>query len=126
VGYFILFVMYGEILFLYYFNDLKGALWTAAAFCGVTLAGSFVATHLPDIWYGAGLTAGAFVGFTTGYCRLRWVERNLDVHIFCSSSLMKKGDGPMPPAKVFDRRRGDTPESLKAALIKEKGGKCNG
>ncbi len=107
VGFFILFIMYGEILFLYYFNDLTGALCTSAVFCGVTLLASIGATHLPEVWYGMGLVVGAFSGFTMGYYRLRWVERNLDVHIFCSGNLMKKGEGPMPPGKVFDRRQGE-------------------
>lgn len=106
VGFFILFIMYGEILFLYYFNDLTGALCTSAVFCGVTLLASIGATHLPEVWYGMGLVVGAFAGFTMGYYRLRWVERNLDVHIFCNGNLMKKGEGPMPPGKVFDRRQG--------------------
>lgn len=112
-GYFILFVMYGEILFLYYFNDLNGALLTSSVFCLTTLLGSIVATHLPEIWFGVGLVVGAFAGFTVGYLRLRWVEKNLDVHVFCAGALMKKGVGEQPTGMVFDRRRGDTPESMK-------------
>lgn len=124
VGFFILFIMYGEILFLYYFNDLKGALRTAAFFCAVTMLVSIAATHLTDIWYGLGLVAGAFTGFTAGYFRLRWVERNLDVHIFCSGNLMKKGEGPKPPGKVFDRRLGDSPALMeKKNQTEQKGGK---
>ena len=47
-GYFILFLMYSAIIFLYYFNDLAGAVLTAGIFCGVTLIGSLVSTHL--VW----------------------------------------------------------------------------
>ena len=125
-GYFILFTMYSEILFLYYFNDLNGALLTAAVFFAVTLLGSGTATFLPEIWYGLGLVIGSFAGFSAGYFRLRWVERNLDAHVFCTGALMKKGSGPRPSGKVFDRRRGDTPESLKAELKKKKEGENHG
>ena len=125
VGFYILFIMYAEILLLYYFNDLKGALQTAASFCAVTMLAAIGATHLSDIWYGTGLAAGAFTGFTVGYLRLRWVERNLDAHVFCSASLMKKGEGQMPPAKVFDRRLGYMAGSAKesSGSGKGKGGK---
>lgn len=101
-GYFILFIMYSEILFLYYFNDLKGAVLTSVMFCIVTFWGSIVATYLPDIWYGAGMLAGALVGWTVAYFRLRWVEKNLDRHIFCRGSILKKGKGKKPSYKIYD------------------------
>lgn len=44
-GYFILFLMYAEIIFLYYFNDLTGSVLTALSFCAVTLVGSLISTH---------------------------------------------------------------------------------
>ena len=75
VGYFILFLMYAEIIFLYYFDDLTGAIWTAIVFCLVTWIGSLIATHLPVIWYGAGVIAGAFAGWSVAYARLRWVVK---------------------------------------------------
>lgn len=101
-GYFILFIMYSEILFLYYFNDLKGALVTSLVFCLTTCLVSILATHLPDIWYGIGALVGSFVGWTTAYLRLRWVEKHIDTHVFCRGSLLKKGHGEKPPNKVYD------------------------
>jgi uncharacterized membrane protein len=102
-GYFILFIMYAAIIFLYYFNDLTGALLTAGIFCLFTLLCSIAATTFPVIWYGIGLTIGAFLGWTTAYCRLQWLEKNLDEHVFCDGTLIKKGIGPRPSSKVFDR-----------------------
>lgn len=102
-GYFILFIVYSAILFLYYFNDLEGALYTTAAFTFVIFLGSVVATRLPQIWYGIGLTAGAFVGWVVAYFRLRWVEKNLDVHVFCQGSILKAGKGERPSSRVFSR-----------------------
>lgn len=102
-GYFILFLMYSEILFLYYFNDLTGALLTTLIFCGVTFVGSIFATRLPEIWYGIGVVMGSFGGWTVAYMRLRWVERNLDTHVFCRGTLLKQGKGKEPVSMVYNR-----------------------
>ncbi len=101
-GYFVLFIMYAEILFLYYFNDLKGAMMTSLVFCLTTCLISILATHLPDIWYGIGVLVGSLTGWTAAYLRLRWVSKHLDTHIFCRGSLLKKGVGDKPPSKVYD------------------------
>ena len=102
-GYFILFLMFAALLFLYYFNDMLGAILTTLLFCLVTFLGSLAATHLSEIWYGLGLLLGAFTGWTTAYIRLRWVERNMDRHIFCNGILVKQGNGPQPPAMVYSK-----------------------
>ena len=102
-GYFILFLMYAEIIFLYYFNDMKGCVLTGLAFWLITMAGSMVSTHFTEIWYGAGLVAGSFAGWTTAYMRLQWMEKHLDIHIFCNGHLLKKKKGDCPSPKVFDR-----------------------
>lgn len=102
-GYFIMFLMYAAIIFMYYFNDLTGALMTSLLFWLATFVCSIVATQLPTIWYGLGLTLGALIGWVYVYFRLRWVERNLDVHIFCRGRLIATTKGRMPTAKVYDR-----------------------
>lgn len=111
-GYFILFIMYAVIIFLYYFNDLKGALVTALSFCIVTFAGSLLATHLTPVWYGIGVVLGAVAGWAIAYFRLRTLEKNLDVHIFCKGNIMKQGYGRKPVNKVYEQ---------KAKIAKEKG-----
>lgn len=103
VGYFILFLMYAVVLFLYYFNDMAGALMTTCSFCAVTLVGSMIATHLPDFWYGIGLIAGAFTGWTVSYLRMRWVEKHLVSHVFCRGTLLKQESVPAPSSKVYDK-----------------------
>lgn len=102
-GYFILFVMYAEVIFLYYFNDLNGAVMTAVSFCLITFLGSLVSRNLPEIWYGMGLLVGSLVGLTVAYGRLRWVERHLDVHTFCKGTLFPATKGKRPDAKVYDK-----------------------
>lgn len=102
-GYFILFQMYAEILFLYYFKDLWGAIFTAVSFCLVTFLGSLAATHLPDIWYGIGVVAGSFVGWSIGYFRLRWTERHMDRQVFCQGRLIVRGKGARPADQVYQQ-----------------------
>jgi len=102
-GYFILFIMYAAIIFLYYFNDLKGAVMAAGSFCLVTMLGSMVATHFKPIWYGVGLVIGALIGWTVAYFRLRFIEKNLDIHIFCNGFIIKRGQGKRPSNKVYIR-----------------------
>nr|WP_305136976.1 exopolysaccharide Pel transporter PelG [uncultured Schaedlerella sp.] len=103
-GYFILFMMYSAILFLYYFNDMSGMVLATLSFFSVTFAVSIYATRLDEIWYGIGVVCGSFVGWTVTYMRLRWIERNIDRHIFCNGKLLKRGKGEKPSSKVYDRR----------------------
>lgn len=104
VGYFILFVMYAEILFMYHFNDLTGAIWSTLCFFIGTFAGTVFVMKSSEIWYGAGLVIGAFIGWSVAYGRLRYVEKNLDVHVFCSGQLLKRGEGPKPSSLVYRRQ----------------------
>ena len=57
-GYFVLFLMYAEIIFLYYFEDLNGALITAVCFCMGTFLFSLIAVNLSHIFYGTGIWVG--------------------------------------------------------------------
>lgn len=101
-GYFILFLMYSEIIFLYYFEDLNGALLTAVSFCAGTFFASLIAIHLSPIFYGVGIWVGSMTGFVVAYRRLWWMERHLDEHMFCKGNIMKQAKGIRPSPKVFD------------------------
>lgn len=105
-GYFILFIMYATIIFLYYFNDLTGAVCTAVGFCLGTLIGSVIFSRLPAIWYGLGVVAGALIGWSIAYTRLRWIEKNMDIHIFCKGRMLERGKGKKPSGKVYDLYEG--------------------
>ncbi len=102
-GYFILFVMYAEIIFLYYFNDMNGAIFTTLSFCIMTFLGSCAARTLPEIWYGLGVVIGSAVGFCVAYSRIQWVERHLDNHIFCRGILFPSTKERKPTAKVYPK-----------------------
>lgn len=103
-GFFILFIMYAAMHFLYYFNDFMGAVLTSAGFCVMTFLGSLFAMRLSETWYGVGVVLGAFTGWTIAYIRLRWIERNLNTHIFCQGVLMRQEKQEKPDSKVYDKK----------------------
>lgn len=104
-----MFLMYAAILFLYYYNDLAGAVLTTLSFFGVTLLGSvFAMRMLTEIWFGLGVVLGSFTGWTVAYMRLRRVEKNLDTHIFCQGMLLKRASGPKPAGMVYQAKSEET------------------
>ena len=113
-GYFILFLMYSAIIFLYYYNDLTGAVLTSLSFCLVTFLGSIVASHLSEIWYGLGVLLGAFTGWTVAYARLRWVEKHLDRSTFCKWQILKRAKGKKPSDIVYRKADGNQKEEKRA------------
>ena len=100
-GYFILFLMYPVFLFLYYFNDLNGALYTGCIFCLMTLAASICLLNTSPVWYGGGLTIGAFAGWTFSYFRLCRLEKHMKNHIFCNGTILKQVSGTRPSGQVY-------------------------
>ena len=100
-GYFILFLMYPVFLFLYYFNDLNGALYTGCIFCLMTLAASICLLNTNPVWYGGGLTIGAFAGWTFSYFRLCRLEKHMKNHIFCNGTILKQVSGTRPSGQVY-------------------------
>ncbi len=112
-GYFVLFLMYAAILFLYYYNDLAGAVLTTFCFSFVTFLGSVFATHLSEIWYGLGVLFGAFAGWTVAYARLRRVEKNLERTTFCQWMLLKRGHGKMPSSVVYRKSDGTKKKKIR-------------
>lgn len=104
VGYFISYLMYAELLFLYYFDDITGALINGFLFFTGTLVGSIISSGLPVIWYGSGFTAGSFLAFTFSYFRLSWIEKNLDSFVFCRGSVLMQVKEEMPSSKVYEKK----------------------
>mgnify|MGYP002855537594 CR=1 FL=1 len=107
VSYYVLFLMYGGLIFLYYFNDLLGAAFTSILFFVTTLIASIGASHLDIIWYGVGLLAGSVVGWWFVYFRIRWVERNIEEHTFCRGTILAKAQGKVPSSRVYVKRDAD-------------------
>lgn len=101
-AYFVLFLMYSEIIFLYYFEDLNGALFTSVCFCAGTFFASLAATHMSHIFYAFGVWIGSVIGFTVAYVRLRWMEKHLNEHMFCRGNIMRHEKGIKPSPKILD------------------------
>jgi uncharacterized membrane protein len=93
--------MYPVFLFLYYFNDLNGALYTGCIFCLMTLASSICLLNTSPVWYGGGLTIGAFAGWTFSYFRLCRLEKHMKNHIFCNGTILKQVSGTRPSGQVY-------------------------
>lgn len=102
-GYFVLYLMYSAILYLYYFEDLNGSLLTALIFCVGTFIGAILGSNLQAIYYGIGPLVGGLCGWTFAYFRLRWVENNMDIHVFCKGRILHKGTGSKPSSLVYQR-----------------------
>ncbi len=102
-GYFIMYIMYSTFLFLYYFNDITGSLITSFLFVLFTLIFSIISSKLDIIWYGAGLVIGSFIAWTYGYFRLKWLEKNIEYHIFCNGTILDQVVGDKPASKVYQK-----------------------
>ncbi len=88
VAYLGVFIMYCNIVYMYYFEDTLGSMLTGLIFMVTTLIGAFVASHFYVTFYGAGLFFGMLAGWIFSYLRLRSVERDFDAHIFCRYKLI--------------------------------------
>lgn len=105
VGYLAVFLMYGNIVFLYYFNDVKGAMTTSIIFFVVVLATSIYATQLSAVWFGIGVLIGALCGWTFSFFRIRYMERHIEEHIFCKAKLVKEHTTGVQRTIVYSRER---------------------
>lgn len=101
-GYFVVYMMYAQLMFLNYYEDTRGALYTSLVFFSVTLGGS-VATMLllPYAWQGLGLFAGGLAAWTVAFFRLQWVQRHFGALVFCRGELIAKKLAPMPNSRVY-------------------------
>lgn len=88
VSYLGVFIMYCNIVYLYYFEDTLGSMLTGLIFMTVTLVGSIFASRFSVAFYGAGLFVGMLCGWVFSYLRLRAVEREFDAHIFCRYKII--------------------------------------
>lgn len=102
VGYFISYLMYAELLFLYYFDDLNGAAINGIIFAGVSFVGTLISSRFSAIWYGAGFTVAALLSFTYSYFRLRNIEKNIDVHIYCKGTIIRQVNEEIPNPNIYN------------------------
>ncbi len=89
ISYFILYVVYAIIIYLYYFNDQTGCLILSAIFLVVSTVGSLISKELSIELYGLGFFIGCFSAFTFGFFRIKYIEKNIDKHVFCGDVVVK-------------------------------------
>lgn len=111
-AYFIIFIMYCNVIFLYYFDDQTGSLITTAVFCAGVLFGSLVSRFFPAQWYGLGAFFGAMLGWLAGYLRLMWMEKNLDIHIFCRGTVIPERHEEYPDSVTYDKNKKKVLENI--------------
>lgn len=99
-----IFLMYCNIIFMFYFNDNKSAKYTSLVFCLAVFLGSLVSLKFTEEFYGLGAFVGGFIGWTYSFFRLRFIERNFDEHIFCDIEVVKSHKRQMPTNVVYRRR----------------------
>ena len=91
VAYFCVFLMYCLVVFMYYFEEIKGALITTALFFSITLVGSIICMLIaPPSFYGTGLCLGALIAMIYAYMKIRNTENRLEYHIFCRGNLIPR------------------------------------
>lgn len=111
IAYFTIFLMYSNIIFMFYFNDNTGAMLISIIFCISTLIGSIFSIKLSEAFYGLGAFFGGFIGWSFSYFRIQYLEKHFDEHIFCRTNILKKVVGEMPDSKVYVNYFRDNTES---------------
>ncbi len=89
IGYFILFMLYSLIIYLYYFNDQLGCLLLSLVFFFTTMFSTLATRNFEIPFMGLGFLFGATCGFIFGFFRIKYIEKNLNKHIFCDNVVVK-------------------------------------
>lgn len=100
-----IFLMYCNIVFMFYFNDNKSARYTSIIFCLSVFVGSLISLNFTEKFYGLGVFAGGFIGFTYSFFRLKYIEKNFDEHIFCDIEVVETIRTKIPSNIVYRRDR---------------------
>ena len=82
------FIMYCNIVYLYYFEATHDAMLTGFLFFIFTLIGTLISRNFEVTFYGSGLMLGMLVSLTFSFFCLRRVERNFEAHIFCRYKII--------------------------------------
>lgn len=90
VGYMIIYLIQCFMIYLFYLDDMVGAVMTGAVFLLSTFTGSMVSVHFSVNMSGLGLVFGAICGMTMAFFRLRYKLIHLDRHIYGKGKIVKK------------------------------------
>lgn len=112
VGYFVSFLMYANILFQQYFTDYTGSMLTGLIYAALSALGAWCSSSLPQVWYGLGFTLAALSAYVFSYLRLRRMERELYVHVYCEGTILQYKTGERPDPEVFHKTSEDEKNRL--------------
>lgn len=88
VTYLVIFLMYGNMVYLFYFNDNRGALYTGLIFVVCSLLGAWISKDFSVQYYGIGALVGSVIGWTFTFFRIRYIEKHFEEHIFCNQKIV--------------------------------------
>ena len=111
-AYFVTFIMYCEVIFLFYFDDGIGTCMMTIGFFLGTLITTIITTYFDIVFAGLGLFVGAFIGWTIGYIRLRRIINKIDEQIFCRGMIVNTTSA----GKMTQKRIDEAEEQL--AMLK--------
>ncbi len=84
------FCMYFSVIFLYYLDDQKGALYTTSIFFIVTLVVSIITCNIAPSYYPLGILLGAFSSWIFSFFRIKFFIKNINKQMFCSKALIQE------------------------------------
>lgn len=99
----VIFLMYCNIIYMFYFDDDIGAMSTSIVFFIAMLIGSILSLGVREKFYGIGAFTGAFIGWTFSFFRIKYIERNFDEHIFCDVEIVEQRISKKPSNVIYRR-----------------------
>ncbi|OXM86659.1 exopolysaccharide Pel transporter PelG [Paenibacillus rigui] len=88
LGDFLYMILFVIVLLLLYFDDRKGAMWSAAVFLALNLI--FAIVLYPYKHYGLSYFLSAFGAFAVAMGRLLYIVKNVDYYTFCSQPIVTR------------------------------------
>jgi len=89
LGYYAVFIMHLLMIFLYYFDDQRGAAFVGFIFFALTLICTLISQRMGIAYYGLGLVVSGVIGWSVAFIRLRRVMHRVDDIMFCDN--VKRG-----------------------------------
>lgn len=103
-GYLVIFIMYCNLIFLFYFNDMNGAVLTTFFFFISVLISTIIASWFDIRFYGIGTFIGGMIGWGFSFFRIHYLEKHFDGHIFRQGHLIPLKRKEMPSQVVYKKR----------------------